>query len=139
MAGKDELTAELFTFFNDFSSWENSVIRSSDLSVSEAHAIEILGKSGPMNMKSLAQKLGVTTGTTTVTVDRLERNEYAERQAVKEDRRVHRITLTEKGKRAFAEHHQYHSDLTEQILAVLSPEESEQLLAILRKINVEAF
>ena len=77
--------------------------------------------------------------TTTVTVDRLERNEYAERQAVKEDRRVHLIALTEKGKRAFAEHHQYHSDLTEQILAVLSPEESEQLLAILRKINVEAF
>ena len=77
MAGKDDLTAELFTFFNDFSSWENSVIRSSDLSVSEAHAIEILGKQGPMNMKSLAQKLGVTTGTTTVTVDRLERNEYA--------------------------------------------------------------
>ena len=139
MSATDELTAELFTFFNDFSSWENSVIRSSDLSVSEAHAIEILGKHGPMNMKSLAQKLGVTTGTTTVTVDRLEKNEYAERQPVKEDRRVHLITLTAKGKSAFAEHHQYHSDLTEQILAVLSPEESEQLLAILRKINVEAF
>ena len=36
MSATDELTAELFTFFNDFSSWENSVIRSSDLSVSEA-------------------------------------------------------------------------------------------------------
>ena len=139
MAGKDDLSAELFTFFNDFSSWENSVIRSSDLSVSEAHAIEILGKHGPMNMKSLAQKLGVTTGTTTVTVDRLEKNEYAERQPVKEDRRVHLITLTAKGKRAFAEHHRYHSDLTEQILSALSAEESEQFLAILKKINAEAF
>lgn len=139
MSVTDELTAELFTFFNDFSSWENSVIRSSDLSVSEAHAIEILGKHGPMNMKNLAQKLGVTTGTTTVTVDRLEKNEYAERQPVKEDRRVHLITLTTKGKRAFAEHHRYHSDLTEQILSALSAEESEQFLAILKKINAEAF
>lgn len=136
---KDEMTYELLTFFNGFSSWENSVIRSSDLTVSEAHAIEVLGKNGQMNMKLLAQKLGVTTGTTTVTVDRLEKKEYAERQSVKEDRRVHLITLTEKGQRAFDEHHQYHTDLTEQILSVLSNEESERLLAILRKINTEAF
>lgn len=136
---KDEMTHELFTFFNGFSSWENSVIRSSDLTVSEAHAIEALGRNGQMNMKSLAQKLGVTTGTTTVTVDRLEKKDYAKRESIKEDRRVHLITLTEKGRRAFDEHHQYHSDLTEQILSVLSDEESEQLLNILKKINTEAF
>jgi DNA-binding MarR family transcriptional regulator len=135
----DELTHELFTFFNGFSSWENSVIKTSDLTVSEAHAIEVLGKQGQMNMKSLAQYLGVTTGTTTVTVDRLEKKEYARRESVKEDRRVHLITLTEKGQHAFSEHHQYHYNLTEQILSVLSPEEHEQLLTILRKINMEAF
>ena len=44
----------------------------SDLSVSETHAIEALGQHGTMNMKSLASRLGVTTGTVTVTVDRLE-------------------------------------------------------------------
>lgn len=135
----DELTHELFAFFNGFSSWENSVIRSSELTVSEAHAIEILGKQGQMNMKNLAQKLGVTTGTTTVTVDRLEKKDYAKREAVKEDRRVHLITLTEKGKQAFAEHHQYHFTLTEQILSVLSEEESDQLVKTLKKINDEVF
>lgn len=135
----DALTDELFTFFNGFSSWENSVIKTSDLTVSEAHAIEVLGQYGQMNMKSLAQYLGVTTGTTTVTVDRLEKKDYARRGAVKEDRRVHLITLTEKGQKAFAEHHQYHYNLTEQIVSVLSDEENEQLLKILKKINVEAF
>ncbi len=135
----DELTHELFTFYNGFSSWENSVIRSSDLTVSEAHAIEILGKYGPINMKNLAQKSGVTTGTTTVTVDRLEKKQYATREAVKEDRRVHLITLTEKGQQAFAQHHQYHFNLTEQIFSVLSDEESQSLLSILKKINTEAF
>lgn len=135
----DALTHELFTFFNCFSSWENSVIKTSDLTVSEAHAIEVLGEYGPMNMKTLAQHLGVTTGTTTVTVDRLEKKEYARRESVKEDRRVHLITLTEKGQKAFAEHHQYHYNLTEQIQSVLSPEENQQLLDILKKINREAF
>lgn len=139
MNSLDELTHELFTFFNEFSSWENSVIKTSDLSVSEAHAIEVLGRYGQMNMKSLAQYLGVTTGTTTVTVDRLEKKEYARRDSVKEDRRVHLITLTEKGQSAFAEHHQYHHNLTEQIVSVLSNEESEQLLNLLKKINTEAF
>ena len=135
----DALTHELFTFFNCFSSWENSVIKTSDLTVSEAHAIEVLGEYGPMNMKTLAQHLGVTTGTTTVTVDRLEKKEYARRESVKGDRRVHLITLTEKGQKAFAEHHQYHYNLTEQIQSVLSPEENQQLLDILKKINRDAF
>ncbi|MBP2636415.1 MAG: transcriptional regulator, MarR family [Firmicutes bacterium] len=134
-----EMTEELFTFFDGFASWENSVIRASDLTVSEVHAIEVLGKYGQVNMKNLAAKLGVTTGTTTVTVDRLEKKEYAYRQPVKEDRRVYLITLTEKGQAAFTEHHQYHTDLTAQILSVLTSEESEQLLHILKKLNQEAF
>lgn len=135
----EELNHELFTFFNGFSSWENSVIKTSDLTVSEAHAIEVLGTYGQMKMKNLAQYLGVTTGTTTVTVDRLEKKDYARRESVKEDRRVHLITLTEKGEQAFTEHHQYHSNLTEQILSVLSGEENEQLIKLLKKINAEAF
>ncbi len=139
MDSLDELTHELFTFFNGFSSWENSVIKTSELSVSEAHAIEILGTHGQMKMKTLAGHLGVTTGTTTVTVDRLEKKDYARREAVKEDRRIHLITLTQKGQQAFAEHHQYHSNLTEQIVSVLSSEENEQLISILKKINAEAF
>lgn len=135
----DELTTELFTFYNGFTSWENSVIKYSDLTVAEAHAIEALGKYGPMNMKRLAEKLGVTTGTTTVTVDRLEKKVYALRAPVKEDRRMYLISLTEKGQQAYREHHDYHNSLTEQILAVLSAEERAQLLSLLQKINAEAF
>lgn len=135
----DELTHELFTFYNSFSSWESSVIRSSDLTVAEAHAIEILGTYGQMNMRSLAQRSGVTTGTTTVTVDRLEKKNYATREPVKEDRRVYLIALTKKGQQAFEEHHQYHTKLTEQVLAALTKEESMQLVGLLKKINAEAF
>lgn len=135
----EELTNELFTFFNGFASWENSVIKASDLTVAEAHAIEALGQYGSMNMKSLSEKLGVTTGTTTVTVDRLEKKEYALREAVKEDRRMYLINLTEKGHKAYREHHDYHHSLTEQILSVLSEEEGTQFLAMLKKVNNEAF
>lgn len=135
----EEMTRELFHFFNGFASWESSVIRASDLTVSEAHAIEVLGQYGQMNMKNLAGKLGVTTGTTTVTVDRLERKQYAIREKTAQDRRVHLISLTEKGVEAFAEHHRYHLHLTEQMLSALTDEEAASLLELLKKINSEVF
>ncbi|MFZ5647735.1 MAG: MarR family winged helix-turn-helix transcriptional regulator [Bacillota bacterium] len=136
---QEELTHELLHFFNCFASWESSVIRSSDLTVSEAHAIEVLGQYGQMNMKNLAGKLGVTSGTTTVTVDRLEKKEYAKRESTDQDRRVHLINLTPKGGKAYEEHHRYHLDLTGQILSALSEEEATLLLKILKKINSEIF
>ncbi|NMA65171.1 MAG: MarR family transcriptional regulator [Clostridiaceae bacterium] len=135
----EELTDELLLFYNSFASWESSVIRSGDLTVSEVHAIEALGQYGTMNMKSLAKKLGVTTGTTTVTVDRLESKNYARRESIKEDRRVYLISLTEKGEKAFAEHHRLHLKLTEQMVSCLEKDEAKQLIAIIKKINKEIF
>ncbi len=134
-----ELTDELLYFFNGFSSWESSVIKSSELTVSEAHAIEVLDRYGKMNMKELAGKLGVTTGTTTVTVDRLEKKKYARRESIKEDRRVNLISLTEKGIEAAKEHHKYHIDLTEEMMSAISEDEIQQLFTILKKINKETF
>ncbi len=134
-----ELTDELINFFNGFSSWESSVIRAGDLTVSEAHAIEVLGQFGKMNMKNLAERLGVTTGTTTVTVDRLVEKEYAVRKSIKEDRRVILIDLTAKGLRAFREHHRYHLDLTAQMVSTLTDEEVRKFLELLRKVNAETF
>lgn len=135
----EELTHELLFFFNGFSSWENSIVRSSDLTVSEAHALEVLGEYGKMNMKGLAQKLGVTTGTTTVTVDRLEKKNFAHRESTKEDRRVNLIILTDTGKKASEEHHAYHLHLTEQMTSILSDDEISQFLNTLKKINAETF
>lgn len=139
MVSLDELSHSLSQFFNGFASWDYSVIRTTDLTVAEVHAIEILGEYGQMNMKSLAQKLGVTTGYTTVTVDKLESKGFAKRESTREDRRIYLISLTDMGLKAYAEHHRYHLKLTEQIKSVLTEEEATQLHTILKKINSEVF
>lgn len=90
-------------------------------------------------MKSLAGKLGVTTGTVTVTVDHLETNNYAKRRSTKADRRVNLVTLTEKGKKAFEEHHRFHLSLTEQVRDCLKEEKTKQFLKIIQLINREIF
>ena len=139
MRASEELTDELLRLFNGLASWEGSVIRASELSASEAHAIEALGQYGRMNMKSLAQKLGVTTGTITVTMDRLEAKGYARREPCKEDRRVNLIRLTAKGQQAFAEHRRCHQRFTDKMIAGLAEEEAALLIKLLKKVNAEVF
>jgi DNA-binding MarR family transcriptional regulator len=134
-ASIEQLTIELHNFFNSFSSWESSIVRSSTLTVSENHAIEILGIYGNMNMRTLAEKLSVTRGTVTVTVDRLEKNGDAKRIAPEADRRSYIIKLTPKGKAAFEEHHKHHKRLTEELVTILGDTEARSLTKILHKFN----
>lgn len=45
----------------------------------------------------------------------------------------------QRGQEAFSEHHRYHLNLTEQMVASLSEEESSLMLSLLKKINREVF
>jgi DNA-binding MarR family transcriptional regulator len=129
----ESLNETLLEFFDKITSWESSVIQSGSLKISDAHAIEILGHYGKMNMKELAQRLGVTTGTTTVTVDRLERGGFACRIRAESDRRSYIIELTDAGHAAYLEHHRHHLQLTHDLVSNLGQEEAESLLRLLRK------
>jgi DNA-binding MarR family transcriptional regulator len=135
----EQLTNEMHNFFNLFTSWETSMVRSGSLAVSESHAIEVLGIYGKMNMKALANRLAVTRGTVTATVDRLEQGGYAKRKTIAEDRRTYIIELTPEGKKAFEEHHKHHLRLMEELIPLLSKEETNTLITILRKLNEDLF
>ncbi|NLV27889.1 MAG: MarR family transcriptional regulator [Methanomicrobiales archaeon] len=132
---KEELNAHLVEFFDRFTSWESSVIEAGNLKISDAHAIEILGHYGRMNMKELAGKLGITTGTTTITVDRLEKGGYAQRIRAEHDRRSYIIELTEEGTQAFEEHHRHHLNLAAEIAELLGDDDTKHLIVLLKKIN----
>lgn len=132
---KEELNENLVEFFDRFTSWESSVIESSNLKISDAHAIEILGHYGRMNMKDLAGRLGITTGTTTITVDRLEKGGFAQRVRAEHDRRSYIIELTEEGTRAYEEHHRHHLNLAAEIAELLGDDETRTLIVLLKKIN----
>lgn len=122
-------------FYEKISSWERDVVSASGLSPAQMHTIEIIGHSGSLRMKELAGKTGVTTGTLTVMIDRLEQQGLLQRQPHATDRRSWLVALTEKGHQLFREHHQYHLRLTAELTADLSPEEEAQFAAILARIN----
>lgn len=129
-----KLSHQIIEFYEKISSWEQAVVTDTGLSPAQMHAIEIVGHAPPLRMKELAEKRGVTTGSLTVMIDRLEQQGLLQRQPHETDRRSCLIALTEKGRTLFAAHHQYHLQLTQEISAALSQEEQEQFSAILEKI-----
>lgn len=123
------LNRSLVEFFEHLSSWEHAVVRGSKLTLPQAHTLEIIGESGPLRMKELAEKMGVTTGTLTVQVDRLEKRGLAKRLPHESDRRSILVALTDAGQKRFEEHHQLHLRLTEEITSDMDGEDMERMAA----------
>src|SRR5690606_22027313 len=68
-----------------------------DLSVTQAHALEVLVEHGPLSMNDLAARLFLDKSTTSRVVDALERKGHAKREANPGDRRALRLNVTEPG------------------------------------------
>lgn len=123
----DRLSQLLLEFYEKMASWEHSVVKQTGLSPAQMHAIEMIGHHPNLRMKELALRMGITTGTLTVMIDRLEKFNLVARQPHARDRRSFNIVLTSKGRQHFKEHHQLHLALTREITAALTDEEMRQL------------
>jgi DNA-binding MarR family transcriptional regulator len=129
-----ELSQILIELYDKISSWEQEVVRKSGLSTAQMHAVEIIGHHERLRMKELAEKMGITTGTLTVMVDRLERDGLVARQPHPTDRRSYVIVLTELGREQFEEHHQMHCLLTAEITASFGDDELDSLKGYLERL-----
>jgi DNA-binding MarR family transcriptional regulator len=132
------LSHQLAEFYDKMASWEHSIVKDSGLSPAQMHTVEIIGHNQDMRMKELAERLGVTTGTLTVGVDKLEKLGLVERKPHESDRRSWLIVLTEEGKEMYEQHHKYHQEFTNEISRDLTLEQinnlTEQLNIILKRL-----
>ncbi len=135
MSDIESLSALIIEFYEKLSSWEHAVVRGSSLTLPQMHTLEILGQHPALRMKELAAKMGVTTGTLTVTVDRLEKRGLVSRAPNESDRRSFLVELTGKGRALFEEHHKLHLGLTSDLAASLGEGEAKALTSILRKLT----
>jgi DNA-binding MarR family transcriptional regulator len=132
------LSHQLAEFYDKMASWEHSIVKDSGLSPAQIHTVEIIGHNKDMRMKELAERLGVTTGTLTVGVDKLEKLGLVERKPHKSDRRSWLIVLTGEGEKMYEQHHKFHQQFTNEISRDLSIEQittlTEYLASILRRL-----
>ena len=130
----EELSKTIIEFYEKLSTLEEGVVKDSGLTTAQNHAIEIVGHEGAIKMIRLAEKLGVTTGTLTVSIDRLEEKGLLRRVPHQSDRRSYLIELTEKGQDVFARHHNHHLNLTDEIMADFSEQEQADLYQAFKKM-----
>mgnify|MGYP000417632762 FL=1 len=82
-----------------------------NISVNDMHIIEAIGTGEPKNMSTVAKLMSVTVGTLTIAINNLVKKGYVSRVRSEEDRRVVLIFLTEKGKRAYQHHREFHDGM----------------------------
>lgn len=128
------LSEELVEFYERFSSWENAVVKETDLTLPQTHTLEVLGNNKSLRMKDLAQKLGVVMGTLSVMIKRLEEMGLVQREENPQDKRSAQIVLTERGQEIYQDHHQLHEAYAQEITSGLSAEETRQLAYLLNKM-----
>ena len=93
-----------------------------------------LYKNGKMTMKDIANCIHRTKPTVTVLVDKLEKLGYLKRETSNEDSRSTNIVLTQKGKDFQATFEKISEELNKMLYKNLSPEESELIEKLLRKV-----
>ncbi|MGI9896400.1 MarR family winged helix-turn-helix transcriptional regulator [Vibrio natriegens] len=137
MSELERLNQMLTEFYDKMSSWEQSVVKETGYSLAQVHTIEVLGGHGALRMKELAEKLGITTGTLTVQVDKLVNANLIERCPHPEDRRAIVVTLTPEGELIHRHHNQLHLDLVRDLTRHIEPEQQAVFLACLERMNRE--
>lgn len=123
----------IIEFYEKLSSWEQSVVEGSGITLSQMHTIEILGVNNMIKMKDLAAKMGVTTGTLTVMIDNLEKKGLVSRIQNPEDRRSYVIKLSEKGLAHYRRHSDFHLGLTRECTANFSEADMKRFDSLLRE------
>ncbi len=106
-----------------------------DITNNDMHIIEAIGIHEPRNVSQIARNLAVTVGTLTVNMNSLERKGYIARERSAEDKRVVLVTLTEKGRKAFFHHRDFHKAMIRSAIKGLNEEEMNALINCLTKLN----
>lgn len=108
-----------------------------NISVNDMHIIEAIGTGEPKNMSTVAKLMSVTVGTLTIAINNLVKKGYVSRVRSEEDRRVVLIFLTEKGKRAYQHHREFHDGMLKALVEGL--DEGQQKILVKSLLNLRTF
>lgn len=115
----------------------NRHLADADLTLSQFGVLEALYHLGPLNQKSLGEKLLKSGGNITLVIDNLERCNFVERQRDPNDRRSMLIHLTSKGKSFIKSFFPKHLEQIKKEFSVLSEKEKKDLSRICKKLGLK--
>ncbi len=112
-----------------------------DLTINEIHILEKIQQNSGINVRDLAQCLGVTTATVTVAIQKLVKKGYVLKEKSRSDLRGVTISLTQAGIKVVRLHNIFHIRMARSMTSGLTQEEVRTLFESLDKLNghLEAF
>lgn len=131
----NELLVNLFNHVMDMEGEAVITSQFQDITNNDMHIIEAIGIEEPRNMTAIANKMAVTVSTLTTNMNGLEKKGYIRRERSLEDKRVVYVLLTEKGKKAFYHHRDFHKKMIKAIVKDLTDDEMELLYRCLQNLN----
>lgn len=116
----------------------NKSIAELGLNPTEFAVLELLYHKGRQPLQQIGGKILLASGSITYVVDKLEQKELLIRVSCKEDRRVIFAEITPKGKEFIESVFPGHEQRIDDIMSVLSPEEKETAIELLKKLGYQA-
>ncbi len=131
----NEMLVKLFNHVMDMEGDAVITEEYKDITNNDMHIIEAIGIETPRNMSEIAHRLHVTVSTLTINMNGLEKKGYIRRERSQKDKRVVHVTLTDKGRKAFYHHRDFHKKMIKAIVKDLSEREMEILYRCLENLN----
>ena len=108
-----------------------------NLTVSQFGTLEVLYHLGPLNQRSIGEKLLKSGGNITMVIDNLEKQGYVIRKKDPSDRRAVLIHLTKEGEKFISQFFPKHLNRIKEEFSVLSEEEKKTLAEICKKLGLK--
>jgi DNA-binding MarR family transcriptional regulator len=107
-----------------------------NLSMNEVHVLEAIQKTEEPTMSNIANRLRVTVGTLTTSINRLVQKGYVERKREKDDKRKVLVSLTTSAYKVLQKHDEFHEDMISSVIKDMKIGEDDILIRSLRNISL---
>ncbi|KPN96674.1 MarR family winged helix-turn-helix transcriptional regulator [Lysinibacillus sp. ZYM-1] len=114
----------------------HQLIQDNGLNPTEFAVLELLYHKGRQPLQQIGNKILLASGSITYVIDKLEKRGYLLRVSCPSDRRVTYAEITDEGEAFMAELFPKHEQHLHEIMSVLSSEEKEQAITLLKKIGL---
>ena len=131
---KDRLNNMVVDLFHGISYEEEKAVITDefkDISNKDLHIIDAIGIKKPKNMSTIAGDLNITVGTLTTAINNLLKKGYVNRKRGEKDRRVVYISLSEKGRKAYSHHREFHKRMIQGLLDTLNEQEQDLFVKVM--------
>lgn len=137
LANVDQLMEAFFRYKNKVLEQKQKTDTNCKLNPTKSHILGMILREGRCMAVDVARQLSLSSGATTIVLNQLESEGMIRRVRSEEDRRIVWLSLTEEGEQLAKALNANRGRMTWELLQALTEEEQQQMLGMLKKIELK--